>query len=42
MKKFFKTLLSIIKHITLAMLSITATTSTLIADCSNNLYKALK
>lgn len=42
MKKFFETLLSIIKHITLAMLNIIATTSTLIADCSNNLYKALK
>ena len=42
MKKFFETLLSIIKHITLAILNITATTSTLIADCSNNLYKAIK
>ena len=42
MKKFFKTSLSIIKHTMLIILNITATTSTLVADCSNNLYKVLK
>jgi hypothetical protein len=42
MKKFFEALLSIIKNIALVILNITAAISTLIADCSNNLYKALK
>ena len=42
MKKICKVSLSIIKNITLAILNIIATTSTLIADCSNNLYKAIK